>query len=384
MKALSKLQVLVIAGVFAVGGLVGQFAAEAQRATGSAAAPTPAVANAPMMPTTFAPVVKAVLPAVVNISSSKMVKTPQMPDMDMFGQMFPGFPGFQMPRQAPQRQAPQQKESALGSGVIVSPDGYVLTNNHVIDGATDIKVSLSDKREFTAKVVGADPKTDVALLKLDAANLPSAVLGDSSNVEVGDIALAIGNPFGLGQTVTMGIVSAKERTGLGIEDYEDFIQTDASINPGNSGGALIDVRGQVIGINTAILSGSGGNQGVGFAIPVNMAKKVMTELKDHGHVTRGFMGITIQDLTPGLASAFGAKVDKGVVVADVTADSPAEKAGIKKGDIILQADGKSVDKDTLHMMTAERAPGSTLSLKIIRDGKEQTINVKLGEMPQTT
>src|SRR5262245_43801570 len=243
------------------GALVGGATMMASRAPEAAVvAAAPAVREAATMPATFAPVVKSVLPAVVNISSTKVVRTSSFGQDNPFGDLWPGF-------RLPDRPQRQQGE---GSGVIVSPDGYIVTNNHVIDGATELTVSMSDKREMNARVIGKDAKTDIALLKVDAKGLPYVRLGSSAAVEVGEIALAIGNPFGLGQTVTMGIVSATGRGGLGIEDYEDFIQTDASINPGNSGGALVNTAGELIGINTAILSGSGGNQGVGFAVPVDM------------------------------------------------------------------------------------------------------------------
>src|ERR1700681_703175 len=254
--------------------------------------------------TSFAPVVKHAMPAVVNISSSKVVKAQQVPrgmfDDPMFRQFFGGrMPEMQQPK--------SQRETSLGSGVLVSPDGYILTNNHVVEGATQVKVSFNDQREFPAKVVGTDKPTDIAILKIDQKNLPVLPLSDSSRAQVGDVVLAVGNPFGLGQTVTMGIVSATGRSlGGRIEQYEDFIQTDASINPGNSGGALINTRGELVGINTAILAGdSGGNQGIGFAIPVNLARNVMDQILKHGKVSRGLFGILPQETTPDLAAPFG-------------------------------------------------------------------------------
>ena len=226
--------------------------------------------------------------------------------------------------------------------MIVSPDGYILTNNHVIDGATDVRVTLRDKRQLKAKVVGTDPKTDIAVLKVEGTGFPAITVGDSSKVQVGDYALAIGDPFGVGQTVTMGIVSAMNRGNLGIEDYEDFIQTDAPINPGNSGGALINDRGELIGINTAILShGSGGNQGIGFAIPVNLARSVMDQILDHGKVNRAYLGIMVQDVTPGISKAMNLKDMKGVLVGDVSPDGPAQKSGVQRGDVILEVNGKT-------------------------------------------
>jgi len=333
---------------------------------------------------TFAPVVKRVLPAVVNVSSAKMVKTPagMMPgNMDPFFRQFfgddDGAPSGRAPR--------QQREQGLGSGVIVSPEGYILTNNHVIDGATDVRVTLSDKREFKARIVGADPKTDLTVLKIDATNLPSVVIGDSDKIQVGDYALAIGNPFGLGSTVTMGIVSATGRGNLGIEDYEDFIQTDAPINPGNSGGALVNDHGDLIGINTAILSHSEGNQGIGFAIPVAVARKVTDQILRNGKVTRAYLGVMSEEVTPALAAAFHEKEVGGALVAEVTPDSPASRAGIEKGDIILSVNGKPVnDSAQLRMTISLMQPGASVSLKVLRDGAEREVSAHLAEMPTQT
>ncbi len=306
----------------------------------------------------FAPIVKEVLPSVVNISSSKVVRTPNqfaqgLPDNPMFRQFF----GRQFGQRGPEIPK-QRREQSLGSGVIVSPEGYILTNNHVVDGATDVKVTLSDRRELKAKIIGTDPKTDVAVLKLEGSNFPAITLGDSSKVQVGDYALAIGDPFGVGQTVTMGIVSAKGRGNLGIEDYEDFIQTDAPINPGNSGGALINDRGELIGINTAILShGSGGNEGIGFAIPAKLAQGVMNQILDHGKVTRGYLG-------------------------DVSAKGPAQASGVQRGDIILDVNGQPVsDANDLRNTIAMIKPGETVKLKISRNGSTRDVSVKLGELP---
>ena len=329
----------------------------------------------------FAPVIKKVLPAVVNISSSKVVKTPtgfgQMPNDPFFRQFFGGdLNGYsQVPR--------EQREQGLGSGVIVSPNGYILTNNHVVDGASDIRVTLSDKREFTGHVVGTDPKTDVAVVKIDAHDLPSLVLGDSSKVQIGDYALAVGDPFGVGQTVTMGIVSAMGRTGLGIEDYEDFIQTDAPINPGNSGGALVNDRGELIGINTAIIAhGSEGNQGIGFAVPVNLAHLVMDEILKNGKVTRAYMGIVPQDVTPSIAKAFGEQEPRGALVSQVSPDSPAAKAGLQRGDIILELNGKPVNSSNeLRMTVSLMHPDAVVNLKVWRNNAVRDMSVDLGELP---
>ena len=258
--------------------------------------------------TGFAPVVKKVLPAVVSVVSTKVTKVDTELESDGSDDpLFRQFFGQQNRRFSP-GEAPEQHEQGLGSGVILTADGYILTNNHVVDSATGIRVTLADKREFKAKVIGADPKADIAVLKIDATNLPFVTVGDSSRIQVGDYALAIGNPFGVGQTVTMGIVSATGRSHLGIEEYEDFIQTDAPINPGNSGGALVNDRGELIGINTAIIAhGSSGNQGIGFAVPVNMARNVMEQLVKTGKVTRAYLGIVPQDVTPAIAKAFGQK-----------------------------------------------------------------------------
>lgn len=331
----------------------------------------------------FSSVLKPALPAVVNIHSSKIVK-PQGQGMSPFfnDPFFRQFFGDQFGQQKPQ----PEREQSLGSGVIVSADGTILTNNHVIDGATDIKVQLSDKREFRAKLVGTDPKTDIAVLKIDAKDLPTLPLGDSAQIHVGDLVFAIGDPFGIGETATMGIVSATGRGGLGIENYEDFIQTDASINPGNSGGALIDIHGNLMGINTAILSGgSGGNQGIGFAIPINMARRIMDQILTNGKVVRGYLGVYIQDATPDLAKQFGLDQGTGVLIGDVTPGTPAAKAGLKKGDIILKLNGKAVEsRNDLQIQISQMAPGSKVSLDVWRDGKSIPFDVTLGELPETS
>ena len=323
----------------------------------------------------FAPVLKPALPAVVSITSSRIVKTPQSPFFN--DPFFQQFFGGQLPR-GPQ----QQRERGLGSGVIISPDGYILTNNHVVDKATEIKVLLSDKRQLSGKVIGTDPKTDIAVIKIDASGLPTIALGDSSKLEVGDYAFAIGNPFGVGETATMGIISATGRNGLSIEDYEDFIQTDAAINPGNSGGALLNSRGELIGINTAILSGGGGNQGVGFAIPINMAKYVMDEILKHGKVVRGYIGVGIQEVTPDLAKAFHATPEKGALVGNVDPNSPGAKAGLQRGDVILELNGQPVEgPNDLRLKVGTMAPGTTVRLKVNRNGESRDVSLTLGEAP---
>lgn len=330
----------------------------------------------------YAPVLKNVLPSVANISSSKVVKADkQMRELQMdpfFRQFFGGDGGqFDIPK--------DRREKSLGSGVIVSPEGYILTNNHVVDGATDVKVTLLDKREFEAKIIGTDPKTDIAVLKIDATNLKPITLGDSSKAEVGDTALAIGDPFGVGQTVTRGIISATGRGNLGIEDYEDFIQTDAPINPGNSGGALINDRGELVGINTAILTHGEGSEGIGFAVPVNLAHQVMDQILKNGKVVRAYMGILPQDMTTDMAKAFGQKETRGVVVGDVSANSPAQEAGLKRGDILLEVNGKPVaNSNQLRNSISMMQPGTEIKIKLLRDGSERDLNVKLAEMPTET
>jgi Do/DeqQ family serine protease len=268
----------------------------------------------------------------------------------------------------------------LGSGVIIADNGYILTNNHVVKGADKIKVTLYDKREFKGTVVGTDPRTDLAVVKIDARGLPTLRLGDSDKLKTGDLVLAVGNPFGLNQTITMGIVSAVGRSNIGLADYEDFIQTDAAINPGNSGGALVNASGELIGINTAIFSTSGGYMGIGFAIPSNMAKSVMDSIIKHGKVIRGWLGVSIQDLTPDLAKSFGIKETAGALVAGVEQGSPADKAGMKRGDLITEINDKKIDDSTsLRNLIASIAPGTKINVSVIRNGKEQTLTVELGE-----
>jgi serine protease Do len=344
--------------------------------------------------TGFAPVVKAVVPTVVSIKSSKMVKTGMrrgqgqrqqgqgQPDLGQLDPFFRQFFGDQFGGNFP-NVPDEQRSEGLGSGVIVSPEGYILTNNHVVDGATDVQVVLSDRREYKARVIGKDDKTDIAVVKIDAGNLPAVTIGDSDKVEVGDYALAVGNPFGVGQSVTLGIVSATHRGMRNeIEGYEDFIQTDAAINPGNSGGALVNDRGELVGINTAIIArGSAGNQGIGFAVPVNLARNIMDQILKDGKVTRAQLGILPQDVTPAIARQFGAKDSRGALVGEVVADSPAQKAGLKTGDIILEVNGKEItDANHLRNAISTMLPDSNASLKVWRDGAQHTIPVKLGEL----
>lgn len=323
-------------------------------------------------------VVAAVKPSVVNISSTKTIRRQGIPSPffnDPFFKRFfnDEFRSFEMPR--------EHKRSGLGSGVIVDKDGYILTNNHVIKDADEIKVKLSDEREFKGKVIGVDPKTDLAVIKIDSNHLPVIKLGDSDKLQVGETVIAIGNPFGLSHTVTSGIVSATGRANVGIADYEDFIQTDAAINPGNSGGALVNIRGELVGINTAIFSTTGGYQGIGFAIPSNMTKVVMDSLIKKGKVVRGWLGVTIQPLTPDLVKQFNLKEEKGVLVADVVENSPAEKAGIERGDVIVEFEGKKIDDATnLRNMVANTLPNEEVAIKLIHNGNPKTVKVKIIEM----
>ncbi len=344
------------------------------------------VAREGRMSGSYAPIVKKVAPSVVYVFSSKTVKNPNPQMLPFFNDpFFRRFFGDQDGEDGGRRQQQPRthKERSLGSGVIVSKDGYILTNNHVVDGADEIKVSLAQsKTEYLAKVIGRDPMTDVAVLKIDKHDLPFITLADSDKVEVGDIALAIGNPFGIGQTVTAGIVSAIGRGGFGVEAYEDFIQTDAAINPGNSGGPLVDEQGRLIGINTFIISGSGGNQGVGFAIPVNLARNVMEQLTKTGQVVRGFLGVVPEDVTPALAKSFDLAEVTGALVDQVEDNSPAADAGLKAGDIIVEFDGKAIkDSRNLRLTASRTTPGTKVALKVIRDGKPMTMQVTLKEFP---
>jgi serine protease Do len=357
--------------------------------------PDPArVANSISFANGFAPVVKASLPAVVNISSTKVIKNrgQQIPfSNDPFFQQFFGPDGG---KQFQQQQPREQKEYALGSGVVVSPEGYILTNNHVVEGASDVTVDLADKRHFTAKIVGMDSRTDIAVLKIEASGLTAMPLGHSGGLEIGDFVLAIGNPFGVGESVSMGIVSALGRTSLGIEgrnSYENFIQTDAAINHGNSGGALVDVHGELVGINTAILTGGSemggggeGSAGVGFAVPIDLARSVMMQIVEHGKVTRAEIGAHIQAVTPQLAKQFNLPKAAGAIILDVVPNGPAAKAGLKSGDVILGMDGQEyTDSNALRLHIAEEAPGTTARLQIMRDGKPMEVTMTLDTLKDT-
>jgi len=324
--------------------------------------------------TSFAPIVKKVVPSVVKVEVVIPGRETEanLPDDPFFRQFF-GMGGHQKWMTPP--------EHGVGSGVIVTKDGYILTNNHVVENAKEVKVTLNDGRELKAKVVGKDPKSDLAVIKIDAQDQPAIAFADSSQCEVGDVVLAVGNPFAIGQSVTMGIISATGRASMGL-DYEDFIQTDAAINPGNSGGALVDVEGRLVGINTAIYTHSGGNQGVGFAIPTDLARGVMISLIEHGRVTRGYLGVRIQDVTPLLAKKFGIKNDQGALVGGVEPNGPADKAGFKSGDVILEFNHHKVaDSRHLKLEVAESAPGDSVPVEILRDGSSKTLEVKLKELP---
>jgi len=343
------------------------------------AAPNTSVVRDGKFLTSFAPLIKKVAPSVVKVSVTVQAKKTAGQDSEIpdFWRYF-GLPGDE---QGSQRQFRAPRQHGVGSGVIVSKDGYILTNNHVVDNAETIKVETNENREFTGKVIGRDPKTDVAVIKIEANDLPFLPLADSDKIEVGDVVLAIGNPFGIGQTVTSGIISAKGRATLGL-DYEDFIQTDAAINPGNSGGALVDTEGRLVGINTAILSESGGNQGIGFAVPSNLARWVMNSLVKNGHVERGFLGVSIQDLTPQLAKQFNVKDTQGALVSSVTPDSPADKAGLKSGDVIIEFNGRAIlDSRHLKLQVAETAPGSSTPIKVMRDGVSKMLSLTVKAMP---
>ncbi len=329
----------------------------------------------------FADVAKTVTPAVVNITTSGAEEVSDTGRHRGRPEDFFGSP-FGPRRFGPPMEPKERHGGGQGSGVIVSPDGYVLTNNHVIAGAKTVTVTLPDKREFKGRIVGTDPKSDVAVVKIDGSQLPTIPWGDSSRLQVGEYVLAVGNPFGLNSTVTLGIVSALGRGHMGITQYEDFIQTDAAINPGNSGGALVNTRGELIGINTAIFSQTGGYQGVGFAVPTGMSKPIYESLVKTGKVVRGFLGIGIQDLNHDLAKSFGVTGSNGAVVTDVKEEGPAEKAGIKQGDVILSFQGTPIeDAVTLQRAVTRSAVGSKVTVKVMRDGQEKELAVTIAELP---
>jgi serine protease Do len=383
MRLIAPALAAALAAAFAIGGAIGFASHPRPQLLIPAASASNGVNETAALTTSFAPIVKNAQPAVVSIASTKVVKisggdeglSPFFDD-PMFRRFFGDGPQdrFGEPR--------AQREHGLGSGVIVSPDGYILTNNHVIEGADEIKAYTSDKREMKAHVIGADPKTDIAVVKVEAKNLPTLPFADSSQAQVGDIALAIGNPFGVGQTVTMGIISATGRGNLGIEDYEDFIQTDAAINPGNSGGALINTSGQLIGVNTAILSRAGGNQGVGFAVPSNLARAVMNQLLRNGKVARGYLGVMIQPVTSEISKAFNLPDARGALIGEVAPDGPAAKAGLAQGDVITELNGQHVDDSReLRLKISQLAPGSSVKLKLLRNGNPHEVAITLGELP---
>ncbi|TIH07580.1 Do family serine endopeptidase AlgW [Pseudomonas leptonychotis] len=324
-------------------------------------------------PVSYAEAVTTASPAVANLYTTKYSNKSTHPLFE--DPQFRKFFGDNLPKQ-------RRMESSLGSAVIMSPEGYLLTNNHVVADADQIVVALKDGRETLARLIGSDPETDLAVLKIDLQNLPFITLGRSDNIRIGDVSLAIGNPFGVGQTVTMGIISATGRNQLGLNTYEDFIQTDAAINPGNSGGALVDAYGNLVGINTAIFSKSGGSQGIGFAIPVKLAMEVMRAIIEHGQVIRGWLGIEVQPLTPELAESFGLDGRPGIVVAGIYRDGPAQKAGLQPGDLILSIDGEAAGDGRRSMNQVARAkPGDKIRIDILRNSKPLQLTAEIGVRP---
>jgi serine protease Do len=344
---------------------------------------TNTISREPAALSSFAPVVKKVAPSVVTIYSTKMVREDSRNPL-LNDPFFRRFFGQDEDEPAPRRgRSRPHQEHGIGSGVIVSSDGYILSNNHVVEDADEVTVGFTEGgNRLKAKVIGTDPQTDISVLKIQSTNLTPVAIADSAKLQVGDLVLAVGNPFGVGQTVTMGIVSAVGRGGFGIVDYEDFIQTDASINPGNSGGALVDAQGRLVGIATAIVSGGGGNVGIGFSVPINMARMVMERIIQEGKVVRGYLGVYIQPITPDLAKEFNVAAETGALVGGVSPDGPAAKAGIQAGDVITEFNGTKVtDSRNLRLMVAQSPPGTKATFKLLHNGKEKTVTTTLGELP---
>lgn len=335
-----------------------------------------AATETPLGQYTVSDVAERVSPAVVSITTE--IRPEKRPARGRRGEAPPEFPNFFFGPNLPFNEAPRRPEMGVASGVIISNDGFIVTNNHVVRGATDVKVKLLDGREYTAKLIGTDEASDLALVRIDGKDLPFLKLGDSVKLRLGEIVLAVGNPFGVGQTVTMGIVSAKGRSNMGIVDYEDFIQTDAAINPGNSGGALVNLQGELVGINTAILSRSGGAQGVGFAVPSSMVRPIIDQIREHGHVRRGWLGVAIQDLTPSLAKGLDVKQEHGVVISDVLDRGPADKAGVQTGDVVVALNGQPVTSASqLRNQIAMLGPSATVKMTVNRRGSTRDIELKL-------
>ncbi|NGZ10357.1 MAG: DegQ family serine endoprotease [Nitrospira sp. LK70] len=382
-----------IGSVIGIGLVSGALVWGTHSLTASHASDAPSTAFMPVAVDTpangFTEVAKQVTPAVVNITTVMTEQTSEgfsVPDElrdrmeEFFGKPF--GPRGRGPSDPFEHRGPRRGQ---GSGVLISPDGYILTNNHVIDKAREVNVTLPDKREFKGRIIGTDPKTDLAVVKINATDLPAVSWGDASRLQVGEYVLAVGNPFGLNSTVTLGIVSAVGRGHMGITQYEDFIQTDAAINPGNSGGALVNTRGELVGINTAIFSQTGGYQGVGFAVSTTMAKPIYESLLKTGRVVRGYLGVGIQDLNQDLAKSFKIKNSKGALVSDVREDSPAEQAGLKQGDVIVEYQGTPVeDGVTLQRLVTRTSAGTTVPVKVIRDGQEREMTVRIVEQPDET
>lgn len=357
---------------------------------GGLTASTPPIHSLLQESKTRADIVEEAQKAVVHIKVEKTIQDPRIQGIrnpfdsspeEFFKRFFPGMP----PRRSfpvPPNQPPEFKQQGQGSGAIVNQAGYILTNHHVVGGASKIIVRLSDGNEVPAKIIGTDPLSDIAVIKIEGNNLPQLPLGNSDEVRIGETVIAIGNPFGLSNTVTMGIVSAKGRSNIGLVDYENFIQTDAAINPGNSGGPLINLEGKIVGVNTAIFSQSGGYQGIGFSVPINMAQHIMQELIEKGNVSRGWLGVQIQDITPDLAAAFGMKDSKGSLVVKVMSNSPAEKAGLKRGDVIVNFNENAIqDSNDLRNKVGLAQPNTQATLKVIRKGAPTPLDLRLGELP---